>query len=91
MTGTGTQSVSIPVHRSPSCVRDVRERPSGRDGMTIICHALHFWKREIFLIPGLDTFSANPKLFARREVLLILLDFYLRHCPIRNQLARILL
>ena len=38
------------VHRSPPRVRDVRERPSGRDGMTIICHVLHFCKSEIFFI-----------------------------------------
>ena len=30
------------VHRSPPRVRDDRERPSGRDGMAILCHISHF-------------------------------------------------
>ena len=50
------------VHRSPPRVRDVRERPSGRDGMTILCHTSHFWKSEIFSISSdfwLDTISVN--------------------------------
>src|ERR1700704_6569452 len=45
-------SRSLSVHRNPSLVRDDGRRPSGWDGIAIICHRFHFWKSEIFFISG---------------------------------------
>src|SRR3977135_1891091 len=54
------------VHRDPSHDRGDHDTPllPGRDGDRC-APDLPFWKSEIFFILGLDTISANPKLFAR--------------------------